>query len=233
LKEGAFMQRIALVDDDEDILTSVSIALELEGYKVATYRDGASALLALKTSPPDLAILDIKMPRMDGMEMLRRLRETSDVPVIVLTSKNDEIDEVLGLKMGADDFMHKPFSQRVLAERVKAVLKRANEKDDSADIVIERGPLRMDAARHACTWKSAPVSLTVTEFLILQAMASRPGVIKSRAALMDAAYDEQVYVGDRAVDCHVKRLRKKFRAVDESFDMIEAPYGLGYRLKEL
>jgi two-component system response regulator ChvI len=227
------MQRIALVDDDEDILTSVSIALELEGYKVATYRDGASALTAFKTSLPDLAILDIKMPRMDGMEMLRRLRETSDVPVIFLTCKNDEVDEVLGLKMGADDFMHKPFSQRVLAERVKTVLKRATETDNSPDIVIERGALRMDAARHACTWKNAPVSLTVTEFLILQAMVSRPGVIKSRAALMDAAYDEQVYVGDRAVDCHIKRLRKKFRAVDDSFDMIEAPYGVGYRFKEL
>jgi len=227
------MQRIALVDDDEDILTSVSIALELEGYKFVTYRDGASALMAFKTNPPDLAILDIKMPRMDGIQMLQRLRQTSDVRVIFLTCKGDEVDEVLGLKMGADDFMHKPFSRRVLAERVRAVLKRATEKDDSADIVIERGPLRMDTARHACTWNSAPVSLTVTEFLILQAMASRPGVIKSRAALMDAAYDEQVYVGDRAVDCHIKRLRKKFRAVDDSFDMIEAPYGVGYRFKEL
>jgi two-component system response regulator ChvI len=227
------MQRIALVDDDEDILTSVSIALELEGYKVATYRDGAFALMAFKTSPPDLAVLDVKMPRMDGMEMLRRLREVSDVPVIFLTCKNDEVDEVLGLKMGADDFMHKPFSQRVLAERVKTVLKRVIETDNSPDAVIERGALRMDTARHACTWKNAPVSLTVTEFLILQAMVSRPGVIKSRAALMDAAYDEQVYVGDRAVDCHIKRLRKKFRAVDDSFDMIEAPYGVGYRFKEL
>jgi two-component system, OmpR family, response regulator ChvI len=227
------MQRIALVDDDEDILTSVSIALELEGYKVATYRDGASALMAFKTSLPDLAVLDIKMPRMDGMEMLRRLREISDVPVIFLTCKDDEVDEVLGLKMGADDFIHKPFSQRVLAERVKTVLKRVTETDNSPDVVIERGALRMDTARHACTWKNAPVSLTVTEFLILQAMVSRPGVIKSRATLMDAAYDEQVYVGDRAVDCHIKRLRKKFRAVDDSFDMIEAPYGLGYRFKEL
>jgi two-component system response regulator ChvI len=233
VKEGALMQRIALVDDDEDILTSISIALELEGYKVVTYRDAASALMAFKTSPPDLAILDIKMPRMDGMEMLRRLRETSDVPVIFLTCKNDEVDEALGLRMGADDFMHKPFSQRVLAERVKTVLKRATEKDDSANIVIERGPLRMDTARHACSWKNAPVCLTVTEFLILQAMVSRPGVIKSRTALMDAAYDEQVYVGDRAIDCHIKRLRKKFRAVDDSFDMIEAPYGVGYRFKEL
>jgi two-component system response regulator ChvI len=226
-------QTIALVDDDDDILTSVSIALELEGYKVRTYRDGASALLAFKTSPPDLAILDIKMPRMDGMELLRRLREFSYVPVICLTSKTDEVDEMLGLKMGADDFMHKPFSQRVLAERVKTVLKRATEKDDLANIIIERGPLRMDTARHACTWKNTSVSLTVTEFLILQAIATRPGVVKSRAALMDAAYDERSYVDDRAIDCHIKRLRKKLRAVDNSFDMIEAFYGVGYRFKGL
>jgi two-component system response regulator ChvI len=227
------MQKIALVDDDEDILTSVSIALELEGYEAVTYRDGTSALMGFKTSPPDLAILDIKMPRMDGMEMLRQLRQTSDVPVIFLTCKSDEVDEVLALRMGADDFIHKPFSQRVLAGRVKAVLNRAIKKDDLADVVIERGPLRMDPARHACTWKSAPVSLTVTEFLILQAIVSRPGVIKSRAALTDAAYEEQALVGDRAIDCHIKRLRKKFRAVDDSFDMIEAPYGVGYRFKDL
>jgi len=227
------MQRIALVDDDEDILTSVSIALEIEGYKVVTYRDGASALMSFKASAPDLAIFDIKMPHMDGMELLRLLRQTSDIPVIFLTCKSDEVDEVLGLRMGADDFIRKPFSQRVLAGRVKAVLNRATEKDDSVDAVIERGPLRMDTARHACTWKSLPVSLTVTEFLILRAIVSRPGVIKSRAALMDAAYDEQTFVGDRAVDCHIKRLRKKFRTVDDSFDMIEAPYGVGYRFKEL
>jgi two-component system response regulator ChvI len=150
--------------------------------------------------------------------------------VIFLTCKKDEVDEVLGLRMGADDFMRKPFSQRVLAERVKAVLKRVTEKDE---IAIERGQLRMDTARHSCTWKNEPVSLTVTEFLILQAIVSRPGVIKSRAALMDAAYDEQVYVDDRAIDCHIKRLRKKLKAVDDSFDMIEALYGVGYRFKEL
>jgi two-component system response regulator ChvI len=167
------------------------------------------------------------------MEILRRLRQTSNIPVILLTSKNDDIDEVLGLKMGADDFMRKPFVQRVLSERVKAVLRRATEKDDSPNIVIERGPLRMDRERHACTWKNAPVSLTVTEFSILQAIVSRPGVIKSRDALMDAAYDEEGYAADRAIDCHIKRLRKKFRAVDDAFDMIEALYGVGYRFKEL
>jgi len=218
------MQTITLIDDDEDILTSVSIALEREGYKVITYRDGASALSAFKKSPPpDLIIITLEMPRM---------RPTSKIPVILLTSKNDDVDEVLGLKMGADDFIRKPFVQRVLLERVKAVLRRGTEKDESANIVIERGPLRMDIDRHACTWKDVPVSLTVTEFSILQAIVSRPGVIKSRAALMDAAYDEEVYAADRAIDCHIKRMRKKFRIVDESFDMIEALYGVGYRFKE-
>jgi two-component system response regulator ChvI len=227
------MQTIAVIDDDHDMLTSISIALELEGYKVTTYRDGVSALAAFKTSRPTLAIIDIEMPRMDGMEVLRRLRDFSYVPVIFLTGKTDEVDEILGLRMGADDFMHKPFSQRVLAERVKTVLKRARERDDLANIVIERGPLRMDTARHACTLNSIPVSLTSTEFLLLQAIVSRPGVVKSRAALMDAAYHEQRYVADRAIDCHIKRLRKKLRAVDGSFDMIEPLYGVGYRFKEL
>jgi two-component system response regulator ChvI len=234
LQRGSAVQTIAIVDDDYDILTSVSIALELEGYKATTYSEGASALAAFRTSQPDLAILDIKMPRMDGMELLRRLREFSHFPVIFLTGKTDEVDEMLGLRMGADDFMHKPFSKRVLTERVKTVLKRATEKDDPPNnIILERGPLRMDTARHACTWKTVPVALTVTEFLLLEAIVSRPGVVKSRAALMDAAYDEQCYVDDRAVDCHIKRLRKKLRAVDDSFDMIEALYGVGYRFKEL
>ena len=227
------MQTITLVDDDEDILTSGSIVLQREGYNVITYRDGGAALSAFKKGPPpDLFIIDLELPRMDGMEILRLLRQTSKIPVILLTSKNNDVDEVLGLKMGADDFMRKPFAQRVLAERVKAVLRRGTEKDDSPNIVVERGPLRMDMERHVCTWKNAPVSLTVTEFSILQAIASRPGVIKSRAALMDAAYDEELDVGDRAIDCHIKRLRKKFRVVDASFDMIEALYGVGYRFKE-
>lgn len=231
------MPTIALVDDDRNILTSVSIALEAEGYRIMTYTDGASALEGFKTSPPDLAILDIKMPRMDGMETLRRLRQKSDVPVIFLTSKDEEIDELFGLKMGADDFIRKPFSQRLLVERVKAVLRRATPKDGTApkesdSKVLERGQLRMDPERHTCTWKGDPVTLTVTEFLILQALASRPGVVKSRNALMDAAYDDQVYVDDRTIDSHIKRLRKKFKAVDESFDMIETLYGVGYRFKE-
>jgi two-component system, OmpR family, response regulator ChvI len=231
------MPTIALVDDDRNILTSVSIAFEAEGYRTMTYTDGASALDSFKTSPPDLAILDIKMPRMDGMELLRRLRQKSDMPVIFLTSKDEEVDELFGLKMGADDFIRKPFSQRLLVERVKTLLRRSNSKDGAnpkgtGAKVLERGQLRMDPERHICTWKSEAVSLTVTEFLILQALANRPGVVKSRDALMDAAYDDQVYVDDRTIDSHVKRLRKKFKSVDEAFDMIETLYGVGYRFKE-
>jgi two-component system response regulator ChvI len=232
------MPTIALVDDDRNILTSVSIALEAEGYRIMTYTDGASALDGFKTSPPDLAILDIKMPRMDGMELLRRLRQKTDMPVIFLTSKDEEIDELFGLKMGADDFIRKPFSQRLLVERVKAVMRRITAKEagssKEADAkVLERGLLRMDPERHVCTWKTEQVTLTVTEFLILQALASRPGVVKSRNALMDAAYDDQVYVDDRTIDSHIKRLRKKFKAVDDAFDMIETLYGVGYRFKEV
>jgi two-component system response regulator ChvI len=232
------MQTIALVDDDRNILSSVAIAFESEGYRVVTYTDGASALDGFKTSQPDIAILDIKMPRMDGMETLRRLRTTSDLPVIFLTSKDDEIDEVFGLKMGAEDFIRKPFSQRILVERVKAVLRRRTPKDNSASkevqaTAIERGQLRMDPERHHCTWNNKHVILTVTEFRILEALASRPGVVKSRNALMDVAYDDQVYVDDRTIDSHIKRLRKRFRSTDAAFDMIETLYGVGYRFKEL
>ena len=231
------MPTIALVDDDRNILTSVSMALEGEGYKVVTYTDGVAALEGLRTHPPDMAIFDIKMPRMDGMELLRRLRQKSDLPVIFLTSKDEEIDELFGLKMGADDFIRKPFSQRLLVERVKAILRRIAPKDPAAQKEadakqLERGHLRMDPERHACTWKNEPVSLTVTEFLILQTLAVRPGVVKSRNALMDAAYDDQVYVDDRTIDSHIKRLRKKFKMVDDDFEMIETLYGVGYRFKE-
>jgi two-component system response regulator ChvI len=241
--ERQLMPKIALVDDDRNILTSVSLTLEAEGYSVATYTDGASGLEGLTTDKPDLAILDIKMPRMDGMELLRRLRQKSDVPVIFLTSKDEEIDELFGLKMGADDFITKPFSQRLLVERVKAILRRSAPRDPSAapgtagevqpgKALIERGSLVMDEERHTCTWKGQRVTLTVTEFLILQALALRPGVVKSRNALMDAAYDDQVYVDDRTIDSHIKRLRKKFKATDDDFEMIETLYGVGYRFKE-
>ena len=234
------MQTIALVDDDRNILTSVSIALESEGYRVETYTDGASALEGLVARPPHLAIFDIKMPRMDGMELLRRLRQKLDTPVIFLTSKDEEIDELFGLKMGADDFITKPFSQRLLVERVKAILRRSTGKDAAAppkpgDVEaasLERGQLVMDQERHTCTWKGQPVTLTVTEFLILHSLAQRPGVVKSRDSLMDAAYDEQVYVDDRTIDSHIKRLRKKFKMVDNDFDMIETLYGVGYRFRE-
>jgi two-component system response regulator ChvI len=239
------MLTIALVDDDRNILTSVSIALEAEGYKVETYTDGASALDGLLQRPPQLAIFDIKMPRMDGMELLRRLRQKSDLPVIFLTSKDEEIDELFGLKMGADDFITKPFSQRLLVERVKAVLRRGASREaanaapgtvakpgTTQSKSLERGQLVMDQERHTCTWKGLPVTLTVTEFLILHALALRPGVVKSRDALMDAAYDEQVYVDDRTIDSHIKRLRKKFKMADNDFDMIETLYGVGYRFRE-
>jgi two-component system, OmpR family, response regulator ChvI len=236
-QNGSFMPTIALVDDDRNILTSVSLSLEAEGYRVQTYTDGATALEGVKANPPDLAIFDIKMPRMDGMELLRRLRQKSDLPVIFLTSKDEEIDELFGLKMGADDFIRKPFSQRLLVERVKAILRRSNPKDaatqkETEAKILERGRLKMDPERHTCTWDNTAVTLTVTEFLILQALATRPGVVKSRNALMDAAYDDQVYVDDRTIDSHIKRLRKKFKVVEQDFEMIETLYGVGYRFKE-
>ncbi len=210
------MPTITLVDDDRNILTSVSMALEAEGYRINTYTDGATALDGLKQNPPDLAIFDIKMPRMDGMELLRRLRQKSDLPVIFLTSKDEEIDELFGLKIGADDYIRKTFSQRLLVERVKAILRRSGAKDlapiakDTDAKVLERGLLVMDPERHTVTWKGKAVVLTVTEFLILQALAQRRRV-KSRNALMDVAYDDQVYVDDRTIDSHIKRLRKKFK----------------------
>jgi len=234
------MANIALVDDDKNILASVSMLLEQEGYHVRTFSDGAAALTALTTSPPDLAILDIKMPRMDGLELLRRLRQAQDLPVIFLTSKDEEIDELMGLNAGADDYIRKPFSQRLLLERVRAVLRRAEGKGTALPAngeaakkeALTRGKLALDPQRHECTWDGKPVRLTVTEFLILQALAQRPGFVKSRDSLMDAAYDDQVYVDDRTIDSHIKRLRKKFKASDDDFDMIETLYGVGYRFKE-
>jgi two-component system, OmpR family, response regulator ChvI len=232
------MPTITLVDDDRNILTSVSMALEAEGFRINTYTDGATALEGLKQNPPDLAIFDIKMPRMDGMELLRRLRQKSDLPVIFLTSKDEEIDELFGLKIGADDYIRKPFSQRLLVERVKAILRRVGARDiapaskDADAKIMERGQLHMDPERHTVTWRGEAVTLTVTEFLILQSLAQRPGVVKSRNALMDIAYDDEVYVDDRTIDSHIKRLRKKFKVVDDDFEMIETLYGVGYRFKE-
>jgi two-component system response regulator ChvI len=235
---------IALVDDDRNILTSVSIALQAEGFAVRLYSDGDSALKALLENQPDLVVLDIKMPRMDGMEVLRRLREKVQVPVIFLTSKDTEIDEALGLAMGADDYIGKPFSQRLLIERIRAVLRRtANRRaaeeqpDQPAAEPIVRGRLTMDPARHRVIWdggdgRRGDVALTVTEFMILETLASRPGFVKSRDQLMDAAYTDDVYVDDRTIDSHIKRLRKKFRVVDHQFKAIETLYGVGYRFNE-
>ncbi|WP_305096599.1 response regulator transcription factor [Croceibacterium aestuarii] len=228
---------IALVDDDRNILTTLSIALQAEGYATRVYSDGEAALKALTENPPDLAVFDIKMPRMDGMELLQRLRATSDLPVIFLTSKDEEQDEAAGLALGADDYITKPFSQRLLLARIRAILRRAAPLVAGAPrepgarpegSVIERGRLEMDPSRHRVTWDGQPVSLTVTEFLILEALAMRPGVIKSRNQLMDAAYPDDVFVDDRTVDSHIKRLRRKFRAADPEFSAIETLYGAGY-----
>ncbi len=226
---------IALVDDDRNILTSVSMALEAEGFTVRCFTDGAEALKGLTAQPPDLAILDIKMPRLDGMELLAQLRKDSSMPVILLTSKDDEIDEVLGLRMGADDYIKKPFSQRLLIERIRALLRRdelTRGTGGEAEPAIQRGDLRLDPARHQCTWKGGNVDLTVTEFLLLKSLALRPGHVKSRDQLMDSAYGEHIYVDDRTIDSHVKRLRKKFKAVDSEFAQIETLYGVGYRYRD-
>jgi two-component system response regulator ChvI len=232
------MSRIALVDDDRNILTSVAMTLEAEGFEVETYNDGLSALEAFNKRMPDMAVLDIKMPRMDGMDLLQRLRQKTSMPVIFLTSKDDEIDEVLGLRMGADDYVKKPFSQRLLVERIRALLRRQDaiageEIEETEDTkVMVRGELVMDPLRHAVKWKGRDVSLTVTEFLLLQALAQRPGFVKSRDQLMDVAYDDQVYVDDRTIDSHIKRLRKKMRNTDDEFSAIETLYGIGYRYNE-
>ena len=226
--------KIALVEDDRNILTSVSIALESEGFSVDTYTDGDDALRGLSQKPADLAILDIKMPRMDGMELLLKIRKKSVMPIIFLTSKDDEVDELLGLKMGADDYIKKPFSQRLLIERIKALLRRreldenANNGDDKNNAIF-RDNLMMDQSRHECTWKGNPLNLTVTEFLLPKSLAYRPGLVKNRDQLIDTAYGENIYVDDRTIDSHIKRLRKKFRAIDPNFSQIETLYGVGYR----
>jgi two-component system response regulator ChvI len=231
---------IALVDDDRNILTSVSIALQQEGFVTRVYSDSVAALKALSDNPPDLGVFDIKMPNLDGMELLRRVREFSSMPVIFLTSKDDELDEALGLAMGADDYISKPFSQRLLIARIRAILRRqdlerggSEEASAEAEVPpLERGRLMMDSARHKVRWGGKDVSLTVTEFLILEALAQRPGVVKSRNQLLDVAYNDDVYVDDRTIDSHIKRIRRKFRSVDSDFDSIETLYGVGYRFDE-
>ncbi|WP_237487306.1 response regulator transcription factor [Parapontixanthobacter aurantiacus] len=232
---------IALVDDDRNILTTVSIALQAEGYMTRVYSDGETALKALLENPPDLAVFDIKMPRMDGLELLRALRAQSALPVIFLTSKDDEQDEEQGLEMGADDYIAKPFSLRLLLARIRAILRRrdarlpqgsSTKSSGEAAGNLTRGRLFMDAERHYVTWDGKPVSLTVTEFLLLEALATRPGVIKSRNQLMDSAYPDDMFVDDRTVDSHIKRMRRKFRSIDDNFSAIETLYGAGYSFSD-
>jgi two-component system response regulator ChvI len=229
--------KIALVDDDRNILTSVTMALESEGFNVKTYTDGEQALEGLLANMPELVVLDIKMPRLDGMEVLSRLREKSNVPVIFLTSKDDEVDQVIGLRMGADDYITKPFSQRLLIERIRTLLRRQNFNNGSVEETaaaekIVRGSLELDDVRHMCTWKGKPVNLTVTEYLLVKALAVRPGHVKNRDQLIDLAYGENIYVDDRTIDSHIKRVRKKLKEIDPEFDQIETLYGVGYRYRE-
>jgi len=227
-------QKIALVDDDQNILTSVSMALEAEGYNVDTYPNGVAALQGIGSHPVDLAVLDIKMPKMDGMELLGEIRKTDQMPIIFLTSKDDEVDELMGLRMGADDYIKKPFSQRLLIERIRAILRRKDAApvgSEDGENVLRRGDLMLDPDRHLCMWKGKEVTLTVTEFLLVEALARRPGHVKNRDQLIDAAYGENIYVEDRTIDSHVKRLRRKFRQTDKEFSEIETLYGVGYRYK--
>ena len=230
------MVKICLIDDDQNILASLSLALKSEKFDVETYSDGISGLEALKKNDFDIAILDIKMPRLDGLEVLQKLRNSSDIPVIFLTSKDDEIDQLLGLKMGADDYITKPFSQKLLIERVKVILKRTsfteNEIISKDDSIIERGDLLLNMDRHECHWKNERIKLTVTEFLLLESLVNRPGYVKNRDQLMSAAYSDDLYVDDRTIDSHIKRIRRKFKAIDNDFNSIETLYGVGYRFNQ-
>jgi two-component system response regulator ChvI len=233
-------QKIVLVDDDRNILTSVSLALESEGFEISTYHDGEEGYRGILSVRPDLVVLDVKMPRMDGLELLTKLRETSTVPAIFLTSKDDEVDQILGLRLGADDYITKPFSQRLLIERIRAVLRRnamagaASAPNGVANPnLVVRGKLEMDEGRHLCRWSGESVNLTVTEYLLVKSLAINPGHVKNRDQLISLAYGDSVYVDDRTVDTHIKRIRRKFKDVDPDFDSIETLYGIGYRYKEV
>ena len=230
------MVKICLIDDDQNILASLSLALKSEKFEVETYSDGIAGLEALKDNKFDIAILEIKMPRLDGLEVLQKLRNSSDIPVIFLTSKDDEIDQLLGLKMGADDYITKPFSQKLLIERVKVILKRTSssskENEVNSDSLIERGNLLLNMDRHECHWKEERIKLTVTEFLLLESLVNRPGYVKNRDQLMSAAYSDDLYVDDRTIDSHIKRIRRKFKAIDKDFNSIETLYGVGYRFNQ-
>ena len=226
-------ETIALVDDDRNILTSISMALEKEGFNVQTYLDGESALIGLSRTPPDLAIIDIKMPKMDGEELLKKLRKKTNLPVIFLTSKDEEVDELLGLKLGADDFIKKSggFSIKVLVERIRVQLRKKNVNLDDTKNIIQHGKLKLDPSQLECEWagKQLPDKLTTTEFLIVKELAKRPGIIKERSQLMDIAYREDTEIEDRTIDSHVKRIRKKFKKIDNNFSAIETRYGSWYR----
>jgi two-component system response regulator ChvI len=233
--------KITLVDDDRNITTSVAMALKAEGFQVQVYNDGEEGLAGIKSNIPDLAILDIKMPKMDGIELVQKLRKDYAFPIIFLTSKDDEIDEIIGLRMGADDYVTKPFSQRLLMERIKTLLRRQELMKPSEDTKeagsIEgnthiRGPLTLDDDRHICSWRNERLNLTVTEYILIRTLSENPGHVKSRDQLIDAAYGESTYVDDRTIDSHIKRLRKKFRDVDPTFNQIETLYGVGYKYKD-
>ncbi len=232
------MQKITLVDDDENILTSVSMALEAEDFNVKTFSDSEAGLSDILSDGPDLVVLDVKMPKLDGFGLLEQLRKSSDVPVIFLTSKDDEVDEVLGLRLGADDYITKPFSQRLLVERIRATLRRQAARLSDADDSIENGNdgvvegLSLDKARHLCEWNGHVINLTVTEFLLIEALTERPGQVLSRDQLIDSAYGANIYVDDRTIDAHIRRVRKKFKYADPEFDEIETLYGIGYRFKD-
>ena len=232
-------QTIALVDDDRNILASVSMALEAEGFTVRTYNDGEKGYEGITSDPPDLVVLDIKMPRMDGIEVISKLREQSAIPVIFLTSKDDEVDEVIGLRMGADDYIKKPFSQRLLIERIRALLRRESfrqeetpDEPEADKNLFVRGDLVLDDDRHICKWQGEIIDLTVTEYLLLKSLAMRPGIVRKREQLIDMAYGDNIYVDDRTIDSHIKRIRKKFRNADKDFSQIETLYGVGYKYKE-
>tara|TARA_R110000764_G_scaffold110098_6_gene196419 strand:- start:562 stop:1278 length:717 start_codon:yes stop_codon:yes gene_type:complete len=234
------MQKITLIDDDENILASVSMALEAEDFDVTTHADSEKGLAHVLEDTPDLVVLDVKMPRLDGLGVLEGIRKESAVPVIFLTSKDDEVDEVLGLRLGADDYITKPFSQRLLIERIRTILRReaaraqiSDQNLDEKSVDSKKEALFMDKARHLCEWKGIAVNLTVTEFMLIEALISRPGQVLSRDQLIDSAYGANIYVDDRTIDAHIRRVRKKFKIADSEFDQIETLYGIGYRFKDI
>ena len=237
------MANIALVDDEQSILTSVSLSLESEGFTVDTFLNGEEAMEAFNNKSYDLGLFDIKMPKMDGNELLNKVRSSKieklkEMPIIFLTSKDHEQDEIIGLRMGAADYIKKPFSQKLLNERVRTVLRiHANRKktfeiDKQDKINFVRGELELDESKQLCFWKTLEVELTVAEFNLVKSLSQHPGVIKDRNQLMDAMYGDSIYVDDRTIDSHIKRLRKKFRSYDESFDQIRTRYGSGYSWRD-